>query len=70
MIWLLVPVALYSVGILALWMILPGKRDDSPSAVGALPRVTVVVAARNEEKNISTLLECLAGRITPLISSK
>lgn len=65
MIWFLVPVALYSVGIFALWLILRRKRDDAPTAAGVFPKVTVVVAARNEEKNISNLLECLAAQDYP-----
>ncbi|MFZ2285632.1 MAG: glycosyltransferase, partial [Bacteroidales bacterium] len=65
MIWLLVPVALYSVVMLAFWLILRGKRDDQPSAAGALPKVTVVVAARNEEKVILQLLESLSRQDYP-----
>jgi cellulose synthase/poly-beta-1,6-N-acetylglucosamine synthase-like glycosyltransferase len=65
MYWLIIPVAVYSLGIFILWLILWGKRDHSPSAAGALPMVTVVVAARNEEKNIANLLECLVAQDYP-----
>lgn len=65
MIWLIIPVAVYSVGIFALWLILRGRRADIPSAAGPLPRVTVVVAARNEEKTIETLLESLSYQDYP-----
>ncbi len=60
MIWLLFPVAVYSVGIFTLWLILRRRLADIPSASGPLPRVTAVVAARNEEKTIENLLECLS----------
>ena len=79
MTWLLVPVTVYSIGILILWLILRGRRADIPSAAGPLPRVTddttssasilprvtVVVAARNEEKTIETLLESLSYQDYP-----
>ncbi len=65
MTWFLVPVAVYSIGILILWLILQGRRTEIPSAAGPLPRITVVVAARNEEKNISALLESLSHQDYP-----
>jgi len=65
MTWLLVPVAVYSVGIFTLWLILRVRRTDIRSAAGPLPRVTVVVAARNEEKTIETLLESLSYQDYP-----
>ncbi|MFN2336573.1 MAG: glycosyltransferase family 2 protein, partial [Bacteroidales bacterium] len=65
MIWLVVPVAVYSVGIFTLWLILRGMRNNIPSAAGPLPRVTVVVAARNEENTIETLLESLSYQDYP-----
>ena len=65
MTWLIIPVAVYSVGILALWLILRGKSDDALRVAGTLPKVTVVVAARNEEKNISALLESLLHQDYP-----
>ncbi len=40
-------------------------RYGSMSPAGNLPRVTVVVAARNEEKIITTLLESLSGQDYP-----
>ncbi len=65
MIWLLVPVVVYSVGIFTLWLILRGSRADIPSAAAPLPRVTVVVAARNEERLITTLLDGLSRQDYP-----
>ena len=65
MIWLLVPVAVYSVAIFTLWLILQGRRADIPSPDGPLPRVAVVVAARNEERLITTLLEGLSQQDYP-----
>jgi len=63
--WLVIPVAIYSTGIFALWLILQRKRDtDQPTAPGKV-RVSVVVAARNEEKTIVTLLNSLAEQDYP-----
>ncbi len=63
--WLVIPVAIYSVGIFTLWLILQGKHDEVPPAVPGSTMVTVVVAARNEEKNIATLLGNLAEQDYP-----
>ena len=65
MIWLLVPVAVYSVGIFTLWLILRRRHAGIPTAAGPLPRVTVVVSARNEEKTILPLLEGLSQQDYP-----
>lgn len=58
--WLIIPIAIYSVGIFALWLILQRKRDEDHPATPGNVRVSVVVAARNEEKTIVALLENLA----------
>jgi poly-beta-1,6-N-acetyl-D-glucosamine synthase len=63
--WLIIPVAVYSVGIFIMWIILHRSQYDSRSSAGPLPRVTVVVAARNEEKLITTLLEGLSRQDYP-----
>jgi cellulose synthase/poly-beta-1,6-N-acetylglucosamine synthase-like glycosyltransferase len=63
--WLIIPVAIYSVGIFALWLILQGKREEVPPAAPGSTRVTVVVAARNEEKTIATVLGNLAKQDYP-----
>ncbi|MCU0379206.1 MAG: glycosyltransferase [Bacteroidales bacterium] len=63
--WLIIPVAIYSLGILWLWSILVRNRDEAVPASGSRPRVSVVVACRNEEKTITTLLRCLAGQDYP-----
>ena len=60
MYWLIIPVAVYSIGILGLWLIVRGRRDDARPAAGGTTKVTVVVAARNEAGNIEPLLESLA----------
>lgn len=65
MYWLIIPVAVYSVGILILWLILRRVRYDSLSSSGSLPRVAVVVAARNEEKIITPLLGSLSQQDYP-----
>ncbi len=65
MYWLIIPVVIYSVGILALWLILQEKRrTDQPVKTGKA-MVSVVVACRNEEKNITTLLRSLAEQDYP-----
>ncbi len=65
MYWLIIPVAVYSLGILTLWLIVRRRRgDERPAAVGAT-MVTVVVAARNEAGNIEPLLESLARQDYP-----
>jgi cellulose synthase/poly-beta-1,6-N-acetylglucosamine synthase-like glycosyltransferase len=63
--WLTIPVAIYSAGIFALWLILPRKRGKGLPALPGSARVSVVVAARNEEKTIVTLLETLAQQDYP-----
>jgi cellulose synthase/poly-beta-1,6-N-acetylglucosamine synthase-like glycosyltransferase len=50
---------------LALWLILQRKRDEDHPGTPGKVRVTVVVAARNEEKTIVTLLENLAEQDYP-----
>src|SRR5665647_1425539 len=63
--WLIIPVVIYSTGIFVLWLILQRKRDaDQPAAPGKT-RISVVVAARNEEKTIVTLLKSLAKQDYP-----
>jgi len=65
MYWLIVPVAIYSVGIFTLWLILQRKHEeDQPAVPGNMP-VSVVIAARNEEKTIATLLDNLAQQDYP-----
>ncbi len=63
--WLTIPVAIYSAGIFALWIILQRKREDGRQSAPGNVRVSVVVAARNEEKTIVTLLENLAQQDYP-----
>ena len=65
MYWLIIPVAVYSIGILGLWLIVRGRRDDARPAAGGTTKVTVVVAARNEAGNIEPLLESLARQDYP-----
>ena len=63
--WLIIPVVFYSVWIFALWLILHRRRgEDQPVTIGKA-LVTVVVAARNEEKKITRLLESLAEQDYP-----
>jgi cellulose synthase/poly-beta-1,6-N-acetylglucosamine synthase-like glycosyltransferase len=63
--WLLIPVTIYSAGIFVFWLILVRKRGEMMQEAGSLPRVTVVVAVRNEERHISTLLDGLAAQDYP-----
>lgn len=68
--WLTIPVIIYSAGIIVLLVILRRRSDSgSPADVcpscGGRTTVTVVVAARNEEKNISVLLESLLRQDYP-----
>ena len=78
--WLTIPVIVYAAGMLTLWVILVRHHDaplpaaeylpESESASGgpgsaALPGVSVVVAARNEEKHITKLLESLVRQEYP-----
>jgi poly-beta-1,6-N-acetyl-D-glucosamine synthase len=65
MYWLIVPVAIYSVGIFALWLILQGKHEEVPPTAPGSTMVTVIVAARNEEKTIATVLGNLAKQDYP-----
>lgn len=63
--WLIIPVVIYSAGIFALWLILKRKRgSDQPVTMGKA-RISVVVACRNEEKNITALLRSLAKQDYP-----
>ena len=65
MCWLIIPVVIYSAGIFGLWLVLQRKRDeDLPAAPGKV-RISVVVAARNEEKTIVTLLDSLEEQDYP-----
>jgi biofilm PGA synthesis N-glycosyltransferase PgaC len=63
--WLILPVAIYSIGIFALWLILQRRRDEGQPAAPGKVRVSVVVAARNEEKTIVTLLNSLSEQDYP-----
>ena len=63
--WLIIPVAIYSVGIFTLWLILQRKRDEDHPAMPGNVRISVVVAARNEEKTIVSLLGHLAKQDYP-----
>ena len=63
--WLLIPVTIYSAGIFVLWLILQRRRDEDQPAAPGKERVSVVVAARNEEKTIVTLLNSLEEQDYP-----
>ena len=63
--WLIIPVVIYSVGIFVLWLILRRRRGEDPAPVTGQPKISVVVAARNEEKTITALLESLAVQDYP-----
>ena len=63
--WLIIPVAVYSVGIFFLWLILRRRRGKDPAPVTGQPKISLVVAARNEEKTITALLESLAVQDYP-----
>jgi len=63
--WLIIPVTIYSVGIFVLWLILRMRRGEDPAPVTGQPKISVVVAARNEEKTITALLESLAVQDYP-----
>ncbi len=63
--WLIIPVTIYSAGIFALWVNMARRRGGVMPAAGVLPKVTVVVAARNEEKHITPLLAGLAAQRYP-----
>jgi biofilm PGA synthesis N-glycosyltransferase PgaC len=61
MMWgLIIPVAIYSVGIFTLWLILQRKQCEDQPVASDKVRVSVIVAARNEEKTIVSLLKSLA----------
>jgi biofilm PGA synthesis N-glycosyltransferase PgaC len=62
MYWLIIPVAVYSTGLFALWLILEMKHDKRVSPARGTIRVSVVIPARNEEKTIPALLKSLAGQ--------
>ncbi len=78
--WLIIPVIIYSSGLMVLWFILVRSSDgvsredegltqvnetaDSPEAA-ALPKVSVIVAARNEERHITNLLGSLVKQDYP-----
>ncbi len=64
--WLLIiPVTIYSAGIFALWVSLVRRHVRVMPTAGTLPKVTVVVAARNEERHIVSLLDALAVQEYP-----
>lgn len=57
--WLILPVFIYSAGLLVLWSVLIRRGNVSgPSGTG-MPKVSVIVAVRNEEKRIPVLLRSL-----------
>ena len=62
---LIIPVTLYSIIIMILWLIVRGRRGDVRPAASGDTKVTVVVAARNEAGNIVPLLESLAWQDYP-----
>lgn len=57
--WLVIPVIIYSLGVFALWLVLVRKHRESELLPEWSIRVSVVIAARNEEKNIARLLKSL-----------
>jgi cellulose synthase/poly-beta-1,6-N-acetylglucosamine synthase-like glycosyltransferase len=78
--WLILPVIIYSSGLLVLWLIFVRRShgasrgdegltqpDDAAGASepAALPKVSVVVAVRNEERHITTLLGSLVKQDYP-----
>ena len=63
--WITIPVVIYSAGLLVLWMILAGRSSDHPPVSGRMPSVSVVVAARNEEKRLPALLASLSRQDYP-----
>ncbi len=64
--WLLIiPVALYSFIIFALWISVRKKKDIQLPDIIPSTRVSVVVACHNEAANITTLLESLAAQDYP-----
>lgn len=73
--WLTLPVIIYSAGLLVLWVMLVLRSDSAGPGDGgmteagditgaddvrALPKISVVVAAKNEEKSLPALLESLS----------
>jgi len=66
MTWLLIiPVALYSVIVFALWYSVRKKTDAQVPDDIPVTRVSVVVACRNEAASITGLLESLAAQDYP-----
>jgi len=63
--WLIIPVIIYSIGIFVLWLILRNKHGKDQGLVTGQSKISVVVAARNEEKTITGLLESLAVQDYP-----
>ena len=63
--WLILPVIIYSAGLLVLHLILIRRRNPSDYPVAGLPKVSVIVAAKDEEQNLPALLESLARQDYP-----
>jgi biofilm PGA synthesis N-glycosyltransferase PgaC len=63
--WLTLPVILYSAGLLVLWLIIVRRSKEKEPELVVLPTVSVIVAARNEEKSISELLENIVRQDYP-----
>jgi cellulose synthase/poly-beta-1,6-N-acetylglucosamine synthase-like glycosyltransferase len=63
--WLVIPVVIYSAGLLALWLIIRRRKHGDLSSAFRKTRVSVVVACRDEEKTITALLSSLAGQDYP-----
>ncbi len=63
--WLILPVLIYSAGLLVLWLILVHRNRISVPRGKRFPKVSVIVAVRNGEKRIRYLLESLARQDYP-----
>ena len=63
--WLILPVLIYSAGLLVLWLVLIRRIRISVPGDKGFPKVSVVVAVRNGEKRIRHLLESLARQDYP-----
>jgi cellulose synthase/poly-beta-1,6-N-acetylglucosamine synthase-like glycosyltransferase len=71
--WLTIPVIIYSAGILYLWLILrrhlkneaPGEEEYATPLPEPDIRVAVVIAVRNEERTVTTLLDSLVQQDYP-----
>ncbi len=63
--WLILPVAVYSAGLLILWRILARRREAVVPDNAYAATVSVVVAARNEENHIANLLGRLVRQDYP-----